>query len=281
MQRNIVAVSLFALIVILALLELRVQFIEVILGFSLEQMNEQRKPWGTYWERDELARDAEKQIESENAESIRLKRKAEESNDLGELLSLVPTGYGLPVSPQKFSEIYLTFPSDLRHAIITDNELVDLLIGKQWQRTSIWLRNDAYEIYMVDESNRLIKTLRVPILLVEFSNKIGKSITGKLSDDNYFKSRLFNGELFLETLTKLSSEERDELFKNAQMLLSIPTPLTNVGFFVMDYDSEIAFAAFETVTTSGYVYVIHSMSLDTMNRLIWLMDWDSSDYYVE
>lgn len=265
------------ILVVLALVEFRTHLVEKAAGHYLNMRNQGREAWGRSWERQRSAREAARKLDEKAVESAKLRSRAELVSDFGELFAVIPEGEGVPISPAKFVELYLTLPSSLQSGLVEPSELVNLYWRGNWSRTSVWRRGEDITAYLVDARNRVIRNVTVSPALITAVEIHGRLTTGLLSDNTAFSGNIFSAQRFFDAFWKLSQLERDKIIPDPDFLLKLPRPVVRVGFASLPEAPGFTVIGFESESRSSTIVTSFPVYVSVLGRLRWLLAWADSD----
>ena len=252
-------------------------FVENVLGSYLNRRNRGREAWGRSWEEQRRTHEATKKLDEEVIEAGKLRERAELVTSFGELLSVIPENQGIPITPAKFVELYLTLPVTIRKALIESSQLVDLYWGYKWVRTSVWRKADRATLYLVDDRNQVIMSISVSGALTEAAVIHGQTSSGSLSDDPSFKGKIYSAQTFFSSFQRLLPSEREEIISDPDILLELPRPIIRVGLGSFAGSTEYSIIGFESRDNSGSSVTIYPVLTTSLSRLKWMLVWEDSD----
>jgi hypothetical protein len=251
-------------------------FGELLLGRYLNNHNNERKPWGTTWEREQKSRQALMKLEAQVGEDNRLKQAVGRVATFSDLLDLLPTTGSLTVPPSKFVSLYLALPKSERDSLISARELLDLYYNSSWVRSSVKLDEGVAKALLIDRQNQIIRTISLDERYARVSSDRGRTARGSLSDDPAYTGHIYLSEQFLEVFFKLSEEERGSLIPDPGMLLAVPKPITFIGLAPAGREP-FSLISFESLGPNGVILTTYPISPDAYDRLVFLMAMRESD----
>ena len=251
-------------------IEERTHFVERTAGRYLNKQNEGREAWGRSWERQISTHQAAKQLDEKVVETGKLRIKAELVADFGELFNVIPEGEGVPISPSKLVELYRKLPEALKISLIQPDRLLDMYWGGNWARTSVWRKGDNLAAYLVDARNRVLEHLTISRSLVKASTIFGQTRNGLLSDELAYGDNIYSSDKFFSSYWELSPAEREEIFSDPDLLLSLPKPIIRVGFRSLSEIDGFGLIGFESGDYRGSVvtsFPINTASMELLEKL--------------
>lgn len=263
-----IPISLLIILLSAIPLEFFTHFVEKAAGAHLNWRNAERTPWGTYWEKESLSREAAKKVYKETSEIANLQRKAELVLSFSELIRIAPENVGIPLTPAKFLELYYNFPSGLQDVLIENTDLEKLFWTSPWQRCSVWRKGNGAMIYFIDDRNRVTQDIEVSKFLIEASTHYGQEVTGRLENDDSFLHRIYISSKFFGLFFEWSPEDRARYFPEKGVLNHLEKPITQVGFKPASEEGEFAIIAFESFGSNGYFYKIYPVDQRLTAKLL-------------
>ncbi|MBM3327909.1 MAG: hypothetical protein FJY67_00360 [Calditrichaeota bacterium] len=271
----------FLFLILIALLALDWQFrlTERIIGRHLVRHNDEREPWGTLWTMEEKARTASRRMEEESAQLGLLRERADRAGSFGEIAELLGDGETVVLSPSRFVSLYLALPEMLRPDLIPPKDLLAHYYTSDWRRTLLTRPGGLVagcRAVLLDAHDQPLLTLHLEPRFLFTSAKARTLATGGLAADPAFAGRIYPGEKFIQYLFILPEADRNNLFPDPEMLLSLPKPLRYVGLAPERGDG-FAVIGFEAAGEAGPVVATHPISPRTFERLAFALTWEGSD----
>jgi hypothetical protein len=250
--------------------------VERAAGRYLNRLNENREPWGTSWERQKRTQQAVRKIDEEAAASSRLQSDAAAATGFADLFKLLPDQGGVSVSPPKFVQLYKSLPEPLRERVISSGELSELYLSGNWQRTSVWRRDDGMTAYLIDVQNRVITDVALNRELVDAAAAFGRRTSGKLDTDPRFAGRIYPADGFFAALGQLPETDRARLFLSPSVLLELPANATRVGI-ALSGGLEFVVLGFEVGEERGAMVVTYPADAGLAESLVWSLNGEEPD----
>ena len=270
------SLAFLALLVLLALLEAKSYVLERAAGRYLNRLNEHREPWGTSWERQRKTQQAVRKIEEETAASSRLQSEAAAAAGFADLLVLLPDQGGVPLSPQKFVLLYKSLPEPLRETLITTDELSQLYLSGNWQRTSVWRRDDGMIAYLIDAQNKVVADVNLSRGLLDAAAAFGRRTPGKLAENPGFVGHIYPASRFFSALGRMPDSDRSRLFLSASVLLELPNNASLVGIAAAG-GQEFAMVGFEMDGDGGAAVIAYPAEAGLVENLVWTLSNEAPD----
>jgi len=234
------------IVAILAIVEFKINFVEKTVGHYLNQRNQDREAWGRSWDMQRSTQEAAKKLDEKAVSAVKLRSRAELVSNFNELLNVIPEGEGVPISPDKFVELFLTLPDGLRNNLIETTDLVNLYSEGSWVRTSVWQRGGSVSAYLVDSRNRVLGNVTVSPALLKAASVYGQRSDGMLSDYPLFSDNIITASEFFDAFGKLPGVEARAVILDPDFLLRLPRPIIRVGLAKMSNAEGFSLIAFES-----------------------------------
>ena len=269
----IILIAFFTLLT----MEFITHFAERSAGAYMNWRNSGREAWGTYWERESRTREAFRRLDEETAESARLKRQAEAVTSFAELLTIIPDGAGVPVTPAKFIELYRMLPAAIRNKLIPQRDIARLHWQSSWRRCTIWRSGQTASVYLIDDRNRIMRDITIDKSIIDAAMQYGKITPGRLDDIPVFNECIFPGDKFLKMFFEMNPIEQSEFFADPDVLLSLVKPVTQVGLNLIEDEDSFSSVGFESIGENGYFVVTYPAPTALINRIFRLLTWSEPD----
>lgn len=251
-------------------------------GRYLNKHNTNRPSSGRSWERQQLTQQAAELLEEREIESTQLRNQAEVVSGFAELLSLIPDGKSVPVTPAKFIELYKDLPHIISNELIDPVELGRIYRKGNWQRTSVWRKPNGGVAYLVDDRNGVIQSIYIEdisILAASFHNKVHSGALSKVG--NSFSWRSYSSERFFNALERTALETRNQIFLDPLMLLDLPINIRKIGIAAIARDTQFSLLGFEYSGNGGIVTRTYISDTEALQRLRWEIAWAGRDSSTE
>ncbi len=217
------------LVVLLAVSELRFDWIEEAVGAYLATTNDQRPEIGAIWEKGRQATTARQALEQIVTDRQANQRDAREATTFKQLADSIPDGQTTMLSPEQFKSLYLKLPVEIAREIASPFELLSLFSQAAWDRTYFEKSDDELIIYLLDAENRVLKQMVItPELLLTMDRK-NIFTAATLSDLPQFENRIYPGDRFFTILADLPADIRKGVLPNPERLLAQPGQIRRVG----------------------------------------------------
>ncbi len=217
------------LVVLLAVSELRFDWIEAAVGTYLATTNDQRPEIGAIWEKGRQATTARQALEQIVTDRQANQRDAQEATTFKQLADSMPDGQTTMLSPEQFKWLYLKLPVEIAREIASPFELLSLFSQTAWDRTYFEKSAGELNIYLLDAENRVLKQMVItPELLLTMDRK-NVFTAAMLSDLPQFENRIYPGDRFFTILADLPVDIRKGVLPNPERLLAQPGQIRRVG----------------------------------------------------
>ena len=252
---------IIVVIILVGVVETQTYFIERLGGQYQNWRNKDRDAYGTTWVRQQQSSTAAQQIGEEAAQVSRIRREAELVSSFDELLSIVPDGEGVSISPDKFIALYRDLPQSLRPDIIDPTELLNLRQESRWRRTLIRHVGSGSYALMVDDRNRVIHR-NIPLTrpFLDAAKAFGHATMGELTDIPTFTGQIFTADSFFAIYFDLSEDRRETLLPDPDVILGLPQPVIRVGLAPAENDDDYGLIGFESEGMDGVSVITYPAS---------------------
>lgn len=232
--------------IIISFIEFKIGFVEKTVGHYLNQRNKGREAWGRSWDMQRSTQEAAKILDEKATSSSKLRSRAELVSNFSELFNVIPDGEGVPISPDKFVDLFLTLPIGLRNEIVETSSLVNLYNEGNWVRTSVWRRSGNITAFLVDARNRVLENISVSPALLKAAAVYGQKSEGRLSDYPAFLEKIIPASEFFNAFGNLSEADRQKIIADPEFTLRLQRPVVNVGIAQMQDADGFSLIAFES-----------------------------------
>ncbi len=217
------------LVVLLAVSELRFDWIEAAVGTYLATTNDQRPEIGAIWEKGRQATTARQALEQIVTDRQANQRDAQEATTFKQLADSMPDGQTTMLSPDQFKRLYLKLPVEIAREIASPFELLSLFSQTAWDRTYFEKSGGELNIYLLDAENRVLKQMVITPELLLTMDRQNVFTAATLSDLPQFENRIYPGDRFFTILADLPADIRKGVLPNPERLLAQPGQIRRVG----------------------------------------------------
>ena len=213
----------------LAAAELKLDWVERVVGAYLVSTNPARPESGTIWEKGRKARDARSAVEKLAADRESHQRSARNAGSLNEILATVAPGQGVMLSAEHFREIYQKLPQGFSSEMVSPFELLRLSSTGSWNRVYLERSADGLVVYLLEPSNRVLSQFRVSAPTLALLARSAAPASQSLEDLPSFQGRIYPAERFFAALTSFPEDVRRSLVPQPERLLEFSGRITRVG----------------------------------------------------
>jgi hypothetical protein len=217
------------LAILLAVSELRFDWIEKAIGAYLATTNDRRPEIGAIWEKGRQATTARQALDKIVTDRQANQRDALEAASFQQLAKRIPDGQGIMLSPDHFKQLYLTLPVEIAREIATPLELLALFSQAAWERTYFEKNDNQLTVYLLDAENRVLKQMVITGDLLLYTDRKHVFTAASLSDLPRFENRIYPGDQFFKTLANLPADIRKAVLPHPEKLLALPGQIRQVG----------------------------------------------------
>jgi hypothetical protein len=217
------------LVVLLAVSELRFDWIEAAVGTYLATTNDQRPQIGAIWEKGLQANTARQVLEQIVTDRQANQRGALDAATFKQLAERIPDGQGTMSSPDLFKRLYLKLPVEIAREIASPFELLSLFSQESWDRTYFENSAGTLNVYLLDAENRVLKQMSMTPDLLNYMDRENVFAATELSDLPQFQNRIYPGDHFFKVLAGLPDDIRKGVLPHPERLLALPGRILRVG----------------------------------------------------
>jgi hypothetical protein len=220
---------LLAALAVLAASEIKLNWMERLVGAYLVATNDERPESGAIWEKGRKAQTARMAIDKLASDREASQRMARNAGTLNEVIAALAPGQGVMLSAEHFREIYQKLPSGIAAEMISPFDLLRLTSEKRWVRAYLEKSSEGLMIYLLEPSNQVLRQLRVTAATLALMTRRGESASQSLEEMAGFQNRIYTADHFFAALAALTEEERRGLIAQPERLLEVSETLTRVG----------------------------------------------------
>jgi len=225
----------FILIVLLvAVLEFRFDWMEKALGSYLSTTNRQRPETGIIWETAHHTQQALESVDEITVDRESVQSSARGAVDLADIASLLDDNQSVTISPDHFSSLYNKLPSSLKTRIISPMELLQIRGENRWDRTHILKFGNQLTIYLINRNNRVLREIIIPdSILVQIQRGqvlFEGSLEEWLEEWGAAADQIIAADRFFSALGSLPSDAQDEILAQPERIINAGGYPIRVGF---------------------------------------------------
>ena len=243
---SIRSMSIFLLVLMVFITELRFDWAERALGSYLVNTNMERPESGGIWEIGHRNITAQKTLEQIISDRQAIHREARDATTFAQIAENISSDQGgIMLSPENFRTLYLGLPSPIAREIASPFELIKIISSGNWNRTYFGKMNEALTIFLLDKNNRVIRQLDVPSEILSQIEQDETDRIGTLDQFPKFKGRIYPAFQFFEALESLPEEVRwsvitqpENLLKNGHVVRVGISDETASGFIELGFEME-------------------------------------------
>lgn len=197
---GILTTLLILLIAALLMLELGTDFLERMGGRLMQWSNHKRPQIGTTWEYQSQSAAAMQQLSEVVSLREEIRRELQTMEDFARLPRQLAGGKVLPVSREKFLELYEKLPEVFARKLGNPLKLMEFTIAKGWNRTAFAGYNGWVDIYFLNSQNYVLEKVSLDETFFSELERWGMVITGDLDTHPDFSGRVFTAQEFIDAL---------------------------------------------------------------------------------
>jgi len=220
---------LVALLAALVASELKLNWVERLVGAYLVATNAERPESGAIWEKGRKAQTARMAIDKLASDREASQRMARNAGTLNEIVAALAPGQGAMLSAEHFRELYQKIPSGIAAEMISPFDLLRFTSEKRWTRAYLEKSSEGLTIYLLEANNQVLRQFRVAAATLALMARRGAAASQALEDLASFQNRIYTAERFFAALSALTEEERRGLIAQPERLLEVSGQITRVG----------------------------------------------------
>lgn len=222
-------IILVALLAALVASELKLNWVERLVGAYLVATNAERPESGAIWEKGRKAQTARMAIDKLASDREASQRMARNAGTLNEIVAALVPGQGAMLSAEHFRELYQKIPSGIAAEMISPFDLLRFTSEKRWTRAYLEKSSEGLTIYLLEANNQVLRQVRVAAATLALMARRGAAASQSLEDLASFQNRIYTAERFFAALSALTEEERRGLIAQPERLLEVSGQITRVG----------------------------------------------------
>ena len=222
-------IILVALLAALVASELKLNWVERLVGGYLVATNAERPESGAIWEKGRKAQTARMAIDKLASDREASQRMARNAGTLNEIVAALAPGQGAMLSAEHFRELYQKIPSGIAAEMISPFDLLRFTSEKRWTRAYLEKSSEGLMVYLLEANNQVLRQFRVAAATLALMARRGFAANQSLEDLASFQNRIYTAERFFAALSALTEEERRGLIAQPERLLEVSGQITRVG----------------------------------------------------
>lgn len=217
--------------VLLALIasEMKLNWIERIVGAYLVAVNDDRPESGAIWEKGRKTQTARMTVDKLASDREAHQRLARNAGTLNEIASALTPGQGAMLSAEHFRELYQKIPSGIAAEMISPFDLLRFTSEKRWTRTYLEKATDGLMVYLLEPNNQVLRQFRIAAASIALMARRSDMASQSLEDLASFQNRIYPAERFFAALAAMPDEDRRGLISQPERLLDVSGQITRVG----------------------------------------------------
>jgi len=220
---------LVALLLALVASEMKLNWVERLVGSYLVATNDERPESGAIWEKGRKAQTARLAIDKLASDREASQRMARNAGTLNEIVAALAPGQGVMLSAEHFRELYQKIPSGIAAEMISPFDLLRFTSEKRWTRAYLEKSSEGLMVYLLEANNHVLRQFRVATATLALMTRRGDVASQSLEDLTSFQNRIYTAERFFAALSALTEEERRGLIAQPERLLDVSGQITRVG----------------------------------------------------
>jgi len=209
--------------------ELKLHWVERVVGAYLVSTNSDRPESGAIWEKGRKTQSARSTVEQLASSREAYQRMARNAGNLSEIVGSLTPGQGAMLSAEHFREIYQKIPQGLAAEMISPFELLRVANEGRWSRTYLEKSSDGLMVYLLEPNNHVLRQFKVASAPLALLARRTEASSQTLDDVPGFQSRIYPAERFFAALAALAEDERRGLLPQPERLLEVSGQIARVG----------------------------------------------------
>lgn len=223
------ACVLAAVLLAMAAAEMKLNWIERLIGAYLVATNADRPESGAIWEKGRKTQAARMRVDKLASERETHQRLARNAGTLNEVIAALSPGQGVMLSAEHFQELYQKIPAGIAADILSPFDLLRFASEKRWNRVYLEKSADGLMMYLLEPNNHVLRQLKVAAAALTLMARKSDMATQSLENLPSFQNRIYPADRFFAALASLPEEERRGLIPQPERLLEVSGQITRVG----------------------------------------------------
>jgi hypothetical protein len=220
---------LAAVLLAMAAAEMRLNWVERVIGAYLVATNPDRPESGAIWEKGRKTQTARLAVEKLASERETHQRMARNAGTLNEVIDALAPGQGVMLSAEHFQELYQKIPPGIAADILSPFDLLRFASERRWTRAYLEKSADGLMVYLLEPNNHVLRQARVAAATLALMARKSDMASQPLENLTSFQNRIYPADRFFAALASLPEEDRRSLISQPERLLDISGQITRVG----------------------------------------------------
>ncbi len=220
---------LVAVLLAMIVAELKLNWMERVVGVYLVSTNTVRPESGAIWEKGHKTQSARTAVEKLAMDREAYQRTARNAGTLGEIVASLSPGQGVMLSAEHFRELYQKLPQGFASELISPFDLLAYTSQGRWNRTYLEQSSDGLVVYLLEPNNHVLHQFKIGAASLSLVARRSVAASQSLDDFPGFQNRIYPAEQFFKGLSALAEEERRGLIAQPERLLDVSGQIARVG----------------------------------------------------
>jgi hypothetical protein len=220
---------LAAVVLAMILAELKLHWVERVIGAYLMSTNSDRPESGAIWEKGRKTQSARSTVERLASSREAHQRMARNAGSLSEIVGTLTPGQGAMLSAEHFRELYQRLPQGLAAEMISPFDLLRMASEGRWSRAYLEKSSDGLMVYLLEPNNNVLRQFKVATAHLALLARRTEASRQSLEEVPSFQSRIYPAERFFTALASLAEDERRGLVPQPERLLEVSGQIERVG----------------------------------------------------
>ena len=231
-------IFLTAIILIIAL-EFTTDFVEIVLGYTLELTNSFRPKSGTIWELNKKDQLADSQLQQISQNISEPKIEITNIRDLFQLREKLEKEESIIITSQQFKDLYNQIPPRFSYDVISPFDLLKLSHSRKWTWTKIIKGENNLSFYFLDGDKQLLMDTYPPLTVLYNIPHASGNHNASLDSMSMFKGRTFTAEQFFNAFDDFPNAVKLQLINNPYLLIKWDENIRKVGISRYSFDNTV------------------------------------------
>jgi hypothetical protein len=206
----------------MAFAELKLHWVERVIGAYLVSTNSDRPESGAIWEKGRKTQSARSTVEQLASSRETYQRMARNAGSLSEIVGSLTPGQGAMLSAEHF-------PAGLAAEMISPFDLLCVANEGRWNRTYLEKSSDGLLVYLLEPNNHVLRQFKVASANLALLARRTEASRQSLEDVPGFQGRIYPAERFFTALASLAEDVRRGLVPQPERLLEVSGQIVRVG----------------------------------------------------
>jgi hypothetical protein len=211
------------------ILEVRFNWVEMLVGRYLAATNAYRPESGAVWEQGRLKDVATQTLEQIATRKLTAQREALQATSLAQLIDGLSASQGTMISAAQFKTLYSQVPEAAARKLFSPIFMLRVSAEKSWQRVYLEQEDGQVGIYLLDNDNNVLGSTMVGKEQLTATDTQTSTLNGSLDKQPEFAGRIYPADRFFAALNNLSPEIQRGVISRPEAILAAEGTPSRVG----------------------------------------------------